>query len=147
MASSRENPVEKGGQTAKNKGVCRLCREAGGTCVTGYRKTHDRSDPLCRLFGVLGGGKERLHVRPLPQQKAKNQAGNRPSTSRKGDTERQVKKKEKMQSTMAESRRHGKYKVNLPSERSAGTFVDKDAGGSPRRTTARTSQSPPGSEK
>ena len=96
MASSQENPVEKGGQTAKTKGVCRLCREAGGTCVTGYRKTHDRSDPLCRLFGVLGGGKERLHVRPLPQQKAKNQAGDRPSTSRKGDTERQVKKKEKM---------------------------------------------------
>ena len=50
-------------------------------------------------------------------------------------------------STMAGSRRHGKYKANLPSERSAGTFVDKDAGGSPRRTTARTSQSPPGSEK
>ena len=33
-------------------GECKLCRLASGICTTGMRKTHDRTDPMCRLHGV-----------------------------------------------------------------------------------------------
>ena len=33
-------------------GICKLCGYAEGTCTTGMRKLHDRSDPACRLHGV-----------------------------------------------------------------------------------------------
>ena len=36
--------------------MCRLCRFAGGICQVGFRKTHERSDPQCRLHGVIGRG-------------------------------------------------------------------------------------------
>lgn len=61
MASSQEVPGDGGQKQAerpakKGKSICRLCREAGGICTLGYRKTHERSDPQCRLHGTVGGG-------------------------------------------------------------------------------------------
>ena len=43
----------------------RLCREAGGICAPGYRKTHVRQDPACRLHGI----KENMATSIRPRQK------------------------------------------------------------------------------
>ena len=34
--------------------VCKLCRYAQGMCQIGFRKSHERTDPQCRLRGVTG---------------------------------------------------------------------------------------------
>ena len=34
--------------------VCKLCRYAQGMCQIGFRKSHERTDPQCRLHGVTG---------------------------------------------------------------------------------------------
>ena len=39
---------------------CRLCRYAGGVCTTGYRKSHVRSDPACRLYKAIDKGTENV---------------------------------------------------------------------------------------
>ena len=44
---------------------CRLCREAGGICTPGYRNTHVREDPACRLHGI----KENMTTSIRPRQK------------------------------------------------------------------------------
>ena len=36
--------------------VCRICRYADGVCTTGFRKTHERADPMCRLHGSASRG-------------------------------------------------------------------------------------------
>ena len=36
--------------------VCRICRYADGVCTTGFRKTHERADPMCRLHGSTSRG-------------------------------------------------------------------------------------------
>ena len=36
--------------------VCRICRYADGLCTTGFRKTHERADPMCRLHGSTSRG-------------------------------------------------------------------------------------------
>ena len=34
--------------------VCKLCRYAQGMCQIGFRQSHERTDPQCRLHGVTG---------------------------------------------------------------------------------------------
>ena len=34
--------------------ICKLCRYAQGMCQIGFRKSHERTDPRCRLHGVTG---------------------------------------------------------------------------------------------
>ena len=36
--------------------VCRICRYADGVCTTGFHKTHERADPMCRLHGSTSRG-------------------------------------------------------------------------------------------
>ena len=36
--------------------ICRICRYADGVCATGFRKTHERADPMCRLHGATSRG-------------------------------------------------------------------------------------------
>ena len=39
---------------AKRGLECKICRYGGGVCQPGFRKTHVREDPECRLHGQLG---------------------------------------------------------------------------------------------
>ena len=52
---------------------CRLCRYAGGVCTTGYRKSHVRSDPACRLYKAIDKGTENV-VAMLGRQKEPSQS-------------------------------------------------------------------------
>ena len=36
---------------SRNKKICRICRQGGGVCRQGLRKTHVRSDPAYRFHG------------------------------------------------------------------------------------------------
>ena len=42
----------------RNKKICRICREGGGVCRQGLRKTHERADPACRFHGSDARGNE-----------------------------------------------------------------------------------------
>ena len=80
------------------EGRCRICRYGGGTCVIGFRKTHDRRDPQCRLHGDTTKANvppERLRSRSLqgggtPATQSPTPRGEPPGAgnSRKRDTTR-----------------------------------------------------------
>ena len=36
--------------------ICRICRYADGVCTAGFRKTHERADPMCRLHRSTSRG-------------------------------------------------------------------------------------------
>ena len=42
----------RGAMEPRSKKTCRICRQGGGICQQGFRKTHERADPACRFHGT-----------------------------------------------------------------------------------------------
>ena len=51
---------------------CKPCKFEDGTCTTGFRKQHERTDPNCRLHGVTDRGNSR------PRQSSEAAPSNQP---------------------------------------------------------------------
>ena len=60
---------------------CRLCRYAGGVCTTGYRKSHVRSDPACRLYKAIDKGTENVVAMSGRQKEPSQSSGGATPTS------------------------------------------------------------------
>ena len=63
--------------------VCRICRYADGVCTIGFRKTHERADPMCRLHGStsrLRHGQRRVRAQEPPLGEQEGEEGHQPRT-------------------------------------------------------------------
>ena len=67
--------------------VCRICCYADGVCTIGFRKTHERADPMCRLHGSTSRG-----TVPPARAKASARPGQEPPLGeQEGEEEHQPK--------------------------------------------------------
>ena len=70
--------------------VYRICRYADGVCTIGFRKTHERADPMCRLHGSTSRGtvppaRAKASARPAqepPLGEQEGEEGHQPRTVR-----------------------------------------------------------------